>query len=46
MDISSTNIRELIHERRSIRYLIPLAVEDYIEKHRLYHLERNAPEVL
>ncbi len=46
MDISSTNIRELIHERRSIRYLIPLAVEDYIEKHRLYRLERNAPEVL
>ena len=46
MDISSTNIRELIHGRRSIRYLIPLAVEDYIEKHRLYLLERNAPEIL
>jgi nicotinate-nucleotide adenylyltransferase len=43
MDISSTNIRELIYERRSIRYLIPLAVEDYIEEHQLYRLEKRLP---
>ena len=42
MDISSTNIRELLYERRSIRYLIPLAVEDYIESHHLYRLEKRA----
>ncbi len=41
MDISSTNIRELLYERRSIRYLIPLAVEDYIENHHLYQLEKR-----
>ncbi len=44
MDISSTNIRELLYERRSIRYLIPLAVEDYIEEHHLYRLQKHAPK--
>ncbi len=42
MDISSTNIRELLYERRSIRYLIPLAVEDYIEHHHLYQLKKRS----
>ena len=39
MDISSTNIRELLHENHPIRYLVPLSVEDYIRDHRLYRLD-------
>ncbi len=36
VDISSSLIRELISEGRSIRYLTPGTVVEYIEKHRLY----------
>lgn len=35
--ISSTDIRERIATRRPIRYLVPLAVEEYIKTHRIYH---------
>ena len=36
LDISSTKIRELIEQGKSVRYLIPTAVEAYIQKHGLY----------
>ncbi len=34
--VSSTQIRALIRQRRSIRYLVPEPVEDYIRRHHLY----------
>lgn len=36
LDISSTEIRALIAAGRSVRYLLPESVLDYIESHRLY----------
>ena len=36
MEISSTDIRSRIASERSIRYLVPEVVADYIHRHRLY----------
>jgi nicotinate-nucleotide adenylyltransferase len=36
LDISSTQIREMLAEGRSVRHLVPPAVADYIEAHGLY----------
>lgn len=36
MEISSTAVRQRIEQNRSIRYLVPAAVEVYIQEHRLY----------
>lgn len=36
MDISSTRIRRKVASRKSIRYLVPDAVIDYLLEHRLY----------
>ncbi|MEW6739874.1 MAG: nicotinate-nucleotide adenylyltransferase [Nitrospirota bacterium] len=37
MGISSTEIRRLLREGKSIKYLLPDKVEEYIYKHNLYH---------
>jgi nicotinate-nucleotide adenylyltransferase len=36
LDISSSAIRQLVREGRSVRYLVPPAVADYIDKRGLY----------
>ena len=36
LDISSTAIRQLLKQRRSVNYLVPPTVADYIEKRGLY----------
>ena len=36
IEISSTDLRSRIHELRTIRYLVPRAVEQYIQTQRLY----------
>lgn len=36
LDISSTRIRELIRAKKSIRFLVPDAVKEEIEKHQYY----------
>ncbi len=38
LEISSTDIRKRVREGRSIRYLTPEPVEDYIRQHQLYRL--------
>lgn len=37
--ISSSTIREIIHQERSIRYLVPSTVEAYINRHSLYRIK-------
>ncbi|WP_251547991.1 nicotinate-nucleotide adenylyltransferase [Limosilactobacillus caecicola] len=36
VDFSSSDIRQRIHDGRSIKYMVPTAVEDYIKEHQLY----------
>lgn len=39
LDIAASHIRALVAAGRSVRYLVPDAVLDYIERHRLYRQE-------
>ena len=41
LDISSSEIRQLVKEGRSIRYLVADTVAAYIGKNRLYHSGRK-----
>lgn len=41
MDISSTQVRERLIKGQSIRHLVPAAVADYIDEHKLYHTLTN-----
>ena len=34
--ISSSDIRQRVHDKKPIRYLLPESVENYIYKHQLY----------
>ncbi len=36
LDISATQIRAMVAAKKSIRYLLPDAVSDYIKTHQLY----------
>ncbi len=38
LDVSSTEIRDLVHQGKSIKYLVPPAIEEYIHKHKIYAL--------
>jgi nicotinate-nucleotide adenylyltransferase len=42
IDISSTDIRQRVQEGKSITYLVPKKVEEYIQKENLYRL-KDAP---
>jgi nicotinate-nucleotide adenylyltransferase len=41
--IASSTIRAMVHQGRSIRYLVPSAVETYINRHHLYHPIEGSP---
>ncbi|MFH0809104.1 MAG: nicotinate-nucleotide adenylyltransferase [Pseudomonadota bacterium] len=42
LDVSSTMIRHLVREDRSIRFLVPEPIEDYIRRHHLYTEAKRA----
>ncbi|MCD4814000.1 nicotinate-nucleotide adenylyltransferase [bacterium] len=41
LEISSTEIRKAARQKRSIRYLVPKKVQDYIIYHQLYQIDEN-----
>jgi nicotinate-nucleotide adenylyltransferase len=43
LDISSSYLRERLGQARSVRYLLPRAVEEFIDKHHLYRAQPAPP---
>jgi nicotinate-nucleotide adenylyltransferase len=43
LEISGTMIRQRVAAGRSVRYLVPPAVEDYLDKHELYREPSTTP---
>jgi nicotinate-nucleotide adenylyltransferase len=41
LDISASDIRLRLQQKRSVRYLLPESVRDYIEQHHLYQKEND-----
>jgi nicotinate-nucleotide adenylyltransferase len=44
VDISSSEIRQRLRQKKSIRYLVPAAVANYIHKHSLYEEPHDNPQ--
>ncbi len=42
LDVSASDVRARVAAGRSIRFLVPAAVEDYIQRHRLYRRPRHS----
>lgn len=40
LEISATDIRRRVSQGRSVRYIVPDAVIDYIEEHKLYQIKK------
>lgn len=45
LSISSTDIRNRVHSSKTIKYLVPDCVEEYILKFRLYINDNSTPEI-
>ncbi len=45
LSISSTDIRNRVHSRKTIKYLVPESVEEYILKSDLYINDNSTPEI-
>lgn len=41
LEVSSHEIRHRVQEKKTIRYLVPKVVEDYIQEHELYKLNKS-----
>lgn len=42
LEISSTELRERIQQKKSIRYMVPQSVEEYIVEHQIYQTEKGS----
>ncbi len=45
LSISSTDIRNRVHSSKTIKYLVPESVEEYILKFKLYTNDNSTPEI-
>lgn len=45
LSISSTDIRNRVHSSKTIKYLVPESVEEYISKFNLYINDNSTPEI-
>lgn len=42
LEISSTELRERIQQKKSIKYMVPQSVEEYIVEHQIYQTEKGS----